>query len=107
MMAEFLKKKVLKCLWESRVVDIYLLRPEDIPQVLANIMKVMDIGLSRPAKITRVIAEADEVGQVRPYTLHLVIVKDMLIKVDLGHKRSENVPLEIRNKSSCWRERWI
>ena len=98
MMAEFLKKKVLKFLWARRVVDIYILRPEAIPQVLANIMKVMDIGLLRPSKITRVIAEVVEVGQVRPKTLPLVIVKDMLIKVDLGHKRSENVPLEIREQ---------
>ena len=54
----FLRKMVLKCLWVS---------------------KFMDIGLLRPATLTQVIEEVVDVGQVRTVTLYLLIEKDMLI----------------------------
>ena len=78
-----LKKKVWECLQERKVVDIYLLRPSNFPQLIVEVVKVLDIGLKIPATLTQVILEVLEVGQVWPATIHLLIVDDMLIEVDL------------------------
>ena len=59
----------------------------------------MYIGLTRPAALPQVIAEVVDVGQVGPDTLPLLIAEDLLIEVDLGHKRTATIPLEIWEKS--------
>ena len=51
---EFLKKKVLKCLMVSKIVNIGLLRPATFTQV---IVEVVDIGIFRPSAIPQVIVE--------------------------------------------------
>ena len=39
---KFLNKKVLKCLWVSKFVNIGILRPATLPQV---IFEVVDVGI--------------------------------------------------------------
>ena len=94
-MAKILKKKVLKCLWERKVVDIGILRPAIITQVITKVVEVVDIGLLRPSTITHKLAEVVYIGQVWPATLPLVITKDILIDVDIGHKIPATITLEI------------
>ena len=59
-----LKKKVLKCLWVRKVVDIGLLRPANFPQVIVLAVKVLDVGLKRPANLPQVITEVVCTGKV-------------------------------------------
>ena len=46
---KLLKKKVLKCLWVRKDVNIGLLRPANVPQVIAE---VVGIGILRPYTFT-------------------------------------------------------
>ena len=73
-----LNKKVLKCLWT---------------------MKEVDIGILRPATINQVISEVTGIGILRPTTLTLLIAEDiivvMLVEVDLGQKIPATLTLEI------------
>ena len=78
-MMQFLKKMVWKCLWESKVVGIGILRPYTIPQVIVEVVKIVDIYLKRPATLPQVIAEVLDIGQVLPATLPIIISEDMLI----------------------------
>ena len=94
-MEKIMKKKVLKCLQERKVVGIGLLIPATIPQVITELMKVMAIGIKIPATITQAIEEVVGVCQFFPATIPLVIAEDMLIEVDIGHKRPSTLPLEI------------
>ena len=71
---KFLKKKVLKCLWVSKFVDIGIFIPDTL---LLVITEVVDVGILIPA------------------TLTILIVYDMLVEVDLGQKRKDNLTLEI------------
>ena len=73
-----LKKKVLKCLWVMKYVDIGLLRPDTLPLVITE---VMGIGLLIPATLPILIAED--------------IMAVMLIYVDLCHSITYNIPCEI------------
>ena len=57
-----LKKKVLKYLWMRKVVDIGLLIPSTLSQVIADVIKVVDIGLLRPASLLQLILEVVDVG---------------------------------------------
>ena len=77
-------------------MDLGLLIPTTVPQVIMYIVKVVDIGLLIPATLPQVITEVRGVGQVHPDTLPLVIVEDKLIEVDLGHKIPANISLAIR-----------
>ena len=52
---EFMKKKVLKCLRDKKVVDIGLLIPATLCQVITEVIKVVDIGLNRTVTIPKVI----------------------------------------------------
>ena len=61
---EFLNKKVLKCLWERKFLDIGLLITATLTQVIVWVMKFVDIGLKKPATLPQVIAEVVELGQV-------------------------------------------
>ena len=70
----FIKKKVLKCLRVSKVVDIGLLIPVTIHQATTEVVYL---------------------GLLIPSTLPLVIMEDMLAEVDIGHKRQATIPLEI------------
>ena len=54
----------------------------------------MDIGLKRPATLILVIAEVVDLGQVFPATIHLLIAEDMLIEVNMGHKRPSTLIIE-------------
>ena len=90
-----LKKKVLKCLRVGKFVDIGILIPATIPQVIVEVVNVVDIGLKIPATITQVIAKVMDVGQVLPATLPIIITEYMLIDVDIGHKRPATLPLAI------------
>ena len=45
-------------------MDIGLLVPSTVPQVLVEVVKVMDIGIKRPATLPQVIAEVLDAGQV-------------------------------------------
>ena len=73
----FLKKKVLKFLHTSKVVDIGLKRPSTLPQV---IVEVVDIDFLKQATLTQVITE------------------DMLLEVDIVHKRPATLTLEMREQ---------
>ena len=73
-MVKFSKNKVLKYLWLSKDVDVGLLRPSTIPQVIAE---VVDIGLLRPS------------------TLPQVILEDILVEVDIGHNLLATLPFVI------------
>ena len=64
MTTKVLKKTVLKCLWERKVMNIGLLRPATLPQVIADFVKAVDIGLLIPATLTQVIMEVVDVIQV-------------------------------------------
>ena len=55
----------------------------------------MDVGLKIPATLPQVIAEVVDVGQVWPDTLNIIIADDVLIEVDIGHKRLATIPLAI------------
>ena len=78
MAMKFPKKKVFNFLWMRKYVDIGLLRPATLPQVISE---VMDISLLRPS------------------TLPLIIAEDVLVEVDLRHKRQANLPLTIGEQS--------
>ena len=69
-----LKKKFLKCL---------------------RVRKVVDIGLLRPSTLTEVIVEVMDVGLFIIDTLPLIIAEDVLVDVDLGHKRPDTITPEI------------
>ena len=45
-------------------MDIVLLRPATITQVIGNFVKVVNIGLLVPATLPQVITEVAEVGQL-------------------------------------------
>ena len=64
----FPKNKFLKCIWVMEEVDIGLLRPDTITQLIAE---VMIIGLLSPANLPLVILE------------DIIVV--MLVEVDIGH----------------------
>ena len=55
----------------------------------------MDIGLLRPATIPQVITEVVDIGILIPATITQVITEDMLVEVDLGHNRPDTLLLEI------------
>ena len=90
-----MKKNLLKCLWVSKVVDIGLLRPATIPQVVVDVVKVVDRGILRPASLPQVIEEVMDLGQVLPSILPFVVADDMLIYGDLGQKIPATIPLAI------------
>ena len=70
---ECLKKKVLKCLWGCKFVDIGLLIPVTLLQIISDVVKLLDIGILIPATLTQVILEVVDVGQVFTATLPLLI----------------------------------
>ena len=61
-------------------------------------MKFVGIGLKRPATLPRLIADVADIGQVRSATINLIIVEDMLIEVDIGHKIPATILLKIREQ---------
>ena len=77
-------------------MNIGILIPDNIPKVIAEVMKFLDLGLNRPAIIHQGIAEVVEVGQVLPDNFTLVIAEDMLIEADLVHKRPATITISIR-----------
>ena len=50
--------------WVIKVMDIVLLIPSTIPQVIMDDMKVLETGLLRPATLPQLFAEVVDVGQV-------------------------------------------
>ena len=76
-------------------MDIGLLRPATITQVITYVVKVMDMGFLITDTLPQVIAEVVDVGQLLPATLPLIIVEYVLIYMDLGHNRPANIPLAI------------
>ena len=94
-MVKFLRKKVLKCLRASKVLDIGLLVPDTLTQVIMEFVKVVEKGILRQENLPQVIAKVVDVVQVLPDTLPTVIMVDMLIGVDIGHKRADTLPIEI------------
>ena len=90
---QVIKKNVLNFIWVRKVVDISLLRPSTLPQLIVEVVEVVYIGLLRPSTIPQLIVEAVYVGQVLPDTLPLVIVED----VGRGGSRSQDT----RHSSSC------
>ena len=76
-------------------MDTGLLRPATFSQVIMEVVKVMDIGLKRPGTLPQLIMEVVDLGQVLPDTLPLVIAEDVLIEVDLSHKRPASLTLDI------------
>ena len=101
---KFIKKKVLKCLWVSKVVYIVLLRPSTPPHVIVDFVKIVDISLLRPATLTQLIAEVMDIGQVLPATLTLIIAEDVLIYVDIFHNRSSPLTISIREQDFMLKE---
>ena len=101
MTMKVLKKNFSKCLRVRKVLDIGLLRTTTLPQVIVKVMKVLEIGLNIPENIPQLTAEVVNIGQLLPYTLPLVIVEDMLLEADLGHKRPSSLIHEIRKNSLC------
>ena len=61
MTMSFLMKKIFKGLQVMEDVEIFILRPATVPQV---IMKVWDICLKIPATLSKVIAKVVEIGQL-------------------------------------------
>ena len=94
-MTKVLKKKFFKYLWVSKFMYLGLLRPSTVPQVIVEVIKIVDICIKRPANLPQVITEVLDIGQVWPATLPLVIVEDMLIKVDIYNKIPDTLPLAI------------
>ena len=92
------EEEVLKCLWVKKVVDIGLVRTATVPQVIVEAVKVMGIVFKRPASLPLVITEFVEKGQVLPATTPLLTTEDMLIQVNLHHKRPSTLPLTIREQ---------
>ena len=76
-------------------MDIGLLRPATLPQVVVDVVKFVDKDLLRPASLLQVIAEVVNLGQVLPATLPLVVAEDMLIYGYLGQKIPATIPLAI------------
>ena len=101
---KFIKKKVLKFLWVGKVVYIVLLRPSTPPHVIVDFVKIVDINLLRPATLTQLIAEVMDIGQVLPATLTLIIAEDLLIYVDIFHNRSSPLPISIREQDFMLKE---
>ena len=85
--------KVLRCLWGIKFVDVGLLRPATVPQLIVEVVKDVDIGLKIPSTLPQVIAKVVDVDQVWPATIPLVIAEDSSVWVDLGHKRPYTLPL--------------
>ena len=54
-------------------MDIGLLIPVTLLQIIADVVKVLDIGILIPATLTQVISEVVDVGQVFTATLPLLI----------------------------------
>ena len=63
-MMKVLKKKILKCFWVRKLVDIDLLIIATVPLVIVEVVKIVNIGIRRPATIPQVIAEVMDVGKV-------------------------------------------
>ena len=61
---KFMKKKILKCLLVSKLIDIGLLIPSNLTQVIMDVMKVVDIGLLRKSTLPQVIEKVVDVVQV-------------------------------------------
>ena len=59
-----LKKKARKCLWEKKSVDIGILIPDNLPQLIVEVIKVVDIHLNITDTLFQVIVEVVGVGQV-------------------------------------------
>ena len=76
-------------------MGMFLLRPATLPQSIIEVVKVLHICIKRPAPLHQVIAGIVDLGQVLPATIHLAIVEDMLIHVNIGHKRPATLPLSI------------
>ena len=64
MIVKVLKKKVLQCLQERKVVEIGILKPGTLPHVIVEVMKVVEIGFKIPGNLPQMIAEVVDVGQV-------------------------------------------
>ena len=60
-------------------MDIGLLRPATLPQVITEVAKVLNIVLLIPYTFPHVISEVVDVGTFRPATLPLVFAGDMLV----------------------------
>ena len=75
---EILNNKVWKYLWERKVVDIVILRPATLTQLIAEVVKVEEIGINIPDTVPQVITKVVEVGQFLPETIPLVILEDIL-----------------------------
>ena len=63
MAMKVLKNKACNCLWESKVVDIGILIPTTLPQIIVEVVKVVGLGLKRTAIIPQVIKEVIGVSQ--------------------------------------------
>ena len=58
------KKKVWKCLRERKVADIDLLKPDTIPQLIVEVVKVVGIGINILSILPQVIIYVVGVVQV-------------------------------------------
>ena len=76
-------------------MDIGRLIPATLPQIIAEIVKVVDIGLLIPATLSQLITEVVDVVQFYPDIITLVIAEYMLIEVDLSHKIPDTLTLTI------------
>ena len=47
----------------KKVLDIGVLRPATVPQVIMEVMKVLEIGLKIPANLPKLIVEVVDIGQ--------------------------------------------
>ena len=64
MTMKFLMKKVLKFPWASKFVVTGIMIPATIPQVTVKVVKAVDICLLRPATLTQVLLEVVYIGHV-------------------------------------------
>ena len=60
-----------------------------------RVRKEVDIFLMRPATIPQVTAEVVVIGLLIPATITLVIADNMLVEVDICHKKPATLPLTI------------
>ena len=76
-------------------MGVCLLILATLPQLIVEVVKFSNIVLKIPETLPQVIVEVMYVGQVFPATLRIVIAEDMLIEVNIGHKRPSNLPISI------------
>ena len=79
-------------------MEIGLLGPATLLQLIIEVAKVVENRLERPATLPQVIVEFVDIDQVLRDTITIVIAEDMLIEVDTCQNITDTIPLAIRKQ---------